>query len=79
MASGGRFYETAIGCRPNRFQLLKVGYERHNGPATSGSLGSVFSPAIGDEAVGHRHRAQLKKLKRLKQSPFHLFYTKYLN
>jgi hypothetical protein len=36
-------YETAIGYRPNRFQLLKIGYERQNGPTTAGALGDVFS------------------------------------
>jgi hypothetical protein len=36
-------YEGAIGYRPNRFQLLKIGYERQNGRATPGSLGNVIS------------------------------------
>ncbi len=36
-------YEAALGFRPNRFQLLKVEYERQNGPATPGTLGNIFA------------------------------------
>ena len=36
-------YETAIGFRPNRFQLLKIGYERQNSPTKTGTLGNVYS------------------------------------
>ncbi len=36
-------YETALGFRPNRFQLVKLEYERQNGPATPGSLGNILA------------------------------------
>jgi hypothetical protein len=36
-------YETALGFRPNRFQLVKIDYERQNGPATPGALGNVLA------------------------------------
>ena len=38
-----KVYEGVLGYRPNRFQLLKIGYERQNGRETPGSLGNVFS------------------------------------
>jgi hypothetical protein len=36
-------FETALGFRPNRLQLVKIDYERQNGPTALGELGNVFS------------------------------------
>jgi hypothetical protein len=36
-------YETSIGFRPNRFQVVKIDYERQNGPVTAGALGNVLA------------------------------------
>jgi hypothetical protein len=36
-------YETALGYRPNRFQILKFEYERQNRPTAPGALGNVFA------------------------------------
>jgi hypothetical protein len=38
-----RVYETAIGYRPNRRQLIKVGYEAEEGPSIRGSLSNTFA------------------------------------
>jgi len=38
-----RVYETAVGFRPNRRQLIKLGYEVMEGPAVRGTLGNTFA------------------------------------
>lgn len=38
-----RIYETAIGYRPNRSQIIKVGYEAEEGPSIRGSLSNTFA------------------------------------
>ena len=72
-------YGTAIGFRPNRFQSPRDRLRAAERPCNARVLRGCLLRATSDEGVGHRNRAQLKKLKRLKQSAFHLFYTKYLN
>ncbi len=36
-------YESAVGFRPNRFQLLKAGYDIRRGPEVRGSLPNVLT------------------------------------
>ena len=36
-------YETAVGFRPNRYQLLKAGYEVQRGPAIPGAKYNTFA------------------------------------
>jgi hypothetical protein len=40
---GYQVYETAVGYRPNAHQLIKVGYEVEQGPATQGAQGNTFA------------------------------------
>lgn len=39
-------YEMALGFRPNRLQLLKIGYERQNSASTPGALGNIFAAQL---------------------------------
>ena len=79
-------YETSIGFRPNRFQLVKIDYERQNGPATPGALGNVFALQLVTRLLASRSHAQLTHFFRgqidrgqpAAAAP-RLFYTKYLN
>jgi hypothetical protein len=41
--AGEQVYETAIGFRPNRFQLVKTGYEIQQGPKIRGTLANTFA------------------------------------
>ncbi len=36
-------YESALGFRPNRWQIIKLDYQRQNGASTPGSLGNVIA------------------------------------
>lgn len=40
---GRELVEFAIGFRPNRYQLLKTGYQMQHGPAIRGTLGNTFA------------------------------------
>lgn len=40
---GREVYEIAVGYRPSRFELVKLGYEIQHGPATQGSLGNTLA------------------------------------
>ncbi len=40
---GYQVYETAVGYRPNAHQLIKVGYEVEQGPATQGAQDNTFA------------------------------------
>ena len=41
--AGRQAYEFAAGFRPNRHQLLKVGYQLQQGPEIRGTLANTFS------------------------------------
>ena len=40
-AAGRNVYESAVGFRPNRYQLFKVGYEIQRGPDVRGTLDNI--------------------------------------
>jgi hypothetical protein len=40
---GLEVYEVVAGFRPNRYQLVKAGYEIQHGPAIRGTLANVFT------------------------------------
>ncbi len=43
LGPGLQVYETAVGYRPDRWQLIKVGYEVEQGPAVPGTLANTFA------------------------------------
>ncbi|HEY7334522.1 MAG TPA: hypothetical protein VH639_06535 [Bryobacteraceae bacterium] len=44
--SGKQIYETAVGYRPNSYQIVKAGYEIQQGPAIRGTLANTFAIQI---------------------------------
>lgn len=42
-AAGRQVYELAVGYRPNRYQIAKLGYEIQQGPNFSGAQGNTLA------------------------------------